>query len=204
MVPGQPLPGRTGAHWDTLGFQGKDPVTDFRGMGVCGVATYSSCAACRVLTTGFTNSLCSSTFCRSSLSGFLFSPSLICNKKRRVKVPPTYLLSPCPSFLLFVAFSIYRNAFAEHADIFCDDVAGAGTLHTGGVASSAAWVCGKQCVQNAGCIFFLCIVGIRMLPADWLKFSSNAHVLRCRYSYAITMINMTAMADGWLKVWLVL
>ena len=102
MVPGQPLPGRTGAHWDTLGFQGKDPVTDFRGMGVCGVATYSSCAACRVLTTGFTNSLCSSTFCRSSLSGFLFSPSLICNKQRRVKVPPTCLLSPCSSFFFLL------------------------------------------------------------------------------------------------------
>lgn len=34
MVPAEPFPERKGPHWDVLGFQGKDPITDFRGMGL--------------------------------------------------------------------------------------------------------------------------------------------------------------------------
>ncbi|KAK6976618.1 ELMO domain-containing protein 2 [Biomphalaria glabrata] len=34
---GQPLPERIGAHWTDLGFQGHDPSTDFRGMGILGL-----------------------------------------------------------------------------------------------------------------------------------------------------------------------
>jgi hypothetical protein len=30
----QPCPARFGAHWEVLGFQGKDPGTDFRGAGM--------------------------------------------------------------------------------------------------------------------------------------------------------------------------
>ena len=35
--PGRPLPARVGDHWPFLGFQGHDPATDFRGMGVLGL-----------------------------------------------------------------------------------------------------------------------------------------------------------------------
>ena len=35
--PETPLPARTGAHWTELGFQGADPATDFRGMGILGL-----------------------------------------------------------------------------------------------------------------------------------------------------------------------
>ena len=34
---GEPLPAPTGPHWQRLGFQGDDPATDFRGMGVLGL-----------------------------------------------------------------------------------------------------------------------------------------------------------------------
>eukprot|EP00123_Amoebidium_parasiticum_P014312 comp22436_c0_seq1/m.33683 comp22436_c0_seq1/g.33683 ORF comp22436_c0_seq1/g.33683 comp22436_c0_seq1/m.33683 type:complete len:344 (-) comp22436_c0_seq1:94-1125(-) len=34
LVQDETLPGRKGAHWDRLGFQGHDPATDFRGMGI--------------------------------------------------------------------------------------------------------------------------------------------------------------------------
>ncbi|KAH9505686.1 ELMO domain-containing protein 2 [Bulinus truncatus] len=34
---GKSLPGRIGAHWTELGFQGHDPSTDFRGMGILGL-----------------------------------------------------------------------------------------------------------------------------------------------------------------------
>jgi len=36
-MSGAPLPGRRGPHWGQLGFQGEDPATDFRGMGVLGL-----------------------------------------------------------------------------------------------------------------------------------------------------------------------
>jgi len=32
-----PLPSRTGSHWQDMGFQGHDPKTDFRGMGILGL-----------------------------------------------------------------------------------------------------------------------------------------------------------------------
>jgi hypothetical protein len=35
--PGEPLTGRVSAQWKALGFQGTDPATDFRGMGVLGL-----------------------------------------------------------------------------------------------------------------------------------------------------------------------
>ncbi|KXS10112.1 hypothetical protein M427DRAFT_104377, partial [Gonapodya prolifera JEL478] len=34
LRPTEPPPERYGDHWVTVGFQGKDPATDFRGMGV--------------------------------------------------------------------------------------------------------------------------------------------------------------------------
>ena len=33
MMPGSTLDGRISKQWGELGFQGKDPQTDFRGMG---------------------------------------------------------------------------------------------------------------------------------------------------------------------------
>lgn len=36
---GEKLPDRVGPHWKTLGFQGNDPATDFRGMGLLGLHT---------------------------------------------------------------------------------------------------------------------------------------------------------------------
>jgi serine/threonine protein kinase len=35
--PDEPLPAREGKHWGRLGFQGQDPSTDFRGMGILGL-----------------------------------------------------------------------------------------------------------------------------------------------------------------------
>jgi ELMO/CED-12 family len=35
--PDTPLSGRISAQWKTIGFQGKDPATDFRGMGLLGL-----------------------------------------------------------------------------------------------------------------------------------------------------------------------
>jgi ELMO domain-containing protein len=37
VAPSPSRPPRVGAHWQTLGFQGSDPATDFRGMGVLGL-----------------------------------------------------------------------------------------------------------------------------------------------------------------------
>jgi hypothetical protein len=37
LLPGQPLPVRISKDWQRLGFQGQDPATDFRGMGLLGL-----------------------------------------------------------------------------------------------------------------------------------------------------------------------
>ncbi|RKP03251.1 hypothetical protein CXG81DRAFT_9827, partial [Caulochytrium protostelioides] len=37
MMPGRPLTGRVSAMWRAIGFQGHDPATDFRGMGLLGL-----------------------------------------------------------------------------------------------------------------------------------------------------------------------
>ncbi len=37
MMPGEPLEERIGDQWSKIGFQGKDPATDFRGMGLLGL-----------------------------------------------------------------------------------------------------------------------------------------------------------------------
>ena len=37
LRPDVPLPSRTGHHWTEIGFQGDDPATDFRGMGLLGL-----------------------------------------------------------------------------------------------------------------------------------------------------------------------
>ncbi|XP_003387436.1 PREDICTED: ELMO domain-containing protein 1-like [Amphimedon queenslandica] len=37
LVPQTELKARFGTHWGTIGFQGKDPATDFRGMGMLGL-----------------------------------------------------------------------------------------------------------------------------------------------------------------------
>ena len=36
-MPEEPYPSRIGPHWSKIGFQGKDPATDFRGMGMLGL-----------------------------------------------------------------------------------------------------------------------------------------------------------------------
>merc|ERR1719316_149078 len=33
----EPCPGRSGTHWELIGFQGIDPVTDLRGSGILGL-----------------------------------------------------------------------------------------------------------------------------------------------------------------------
>jgi hypothetical protein len=38
VFPDKPLPSRTGDHWTELGFQGRDPATDFRGGGYLALA----------------------------------------------------------------------------------------------------------------------------------------------------------------------
>ena len=37
MQPDNPLPARKTKQWQTIGFQGEDPKTDFRGMGILGL-----------------------------------------------------------------------------------------------------------------------------------------------------------------------
>ena len=37
LYPKQPYSGPTGDHWKTIGFQGKNPVTDLRAMGILGL-----------------------------------------------------------------------------------------------------------------------------------------------------------------------
>ncbi|CAG0885083.1 unnamed protein product [Darwinula stevensoni] len=37
LVPTESLPGRHGKHWSYIGFQGEDPASDFRGMGLLGL-----------------------------------------------------------------------------------------------------------------------------------------------------------------------
>lgn len=37
MMPDEPLIDRIGDQWGKIGFQGKDPATDFRGMGLLGL-----------------------------------------------------------------------------------------------------------------------------------------------------------------------
>ena len=36
-MPGLPLEGRISKQWSEIGFQGNDPATDFRGMGILGL-----------------------------------------------------------------------------------------------------------------------------------------------------------------------
>lgn len=37
LKPDFPLKSRIGQHWGEIGFQGDDPATDFRGMGLLGL-----------------------------------------------------------------------------------------------------------------------------------------------------------------------
>ncbi|XP_064608499.1 ELMO domain-containing protein 2-like [Liolophura sinensis] len=37
LMPDDPLEGRISSQWNTIGFQGSDPATDFRGMGILGL-----------------------------------------------------------------------------------------------------------------------------------------------------------------------
>ena len=49
MKPGTDLEQRITKQWGELGFQGDDPATDFRGMGMCEMRTNLSLTLCIVL-----------------------------------------------------------------------------------------------------------------------------------------------------------